>query len=107
MPLVFGVLVDVFLRKAAEENAVETGMESVQVGITHVTDARLGLGRETLNGSIFGESPLQRGTTVRIYDGQCQSGVSHTNVSKRKRFEKTQSEDGPNPAQFVVTSCTV
>lgn len=55
MPLVLGVLVDVFLRKAAEENAVETGMESVQVGITHVTDARLGLGRETSNRSIFGE----------------------------------------------------
>lgn len=49
MPLVLSVLVDVFPRKAAKEDAVETGMESVQVGTTHVTDARLGLERETSN----------------------------------------------------------
>lgn len=49
MPLVLSVLVDVFPRKAAKEDAVETGMESVQVGTTHVTDARLGLGRERAN----------------------------------------------------------
>lgn len=58
MPLALGVLVDVFLRKAAKENAVETGMESVQVGTTHVTDARLGLGRETSSRAIFGERIL-------------------------------------------------
>lgn len=53
MPLVLGVLVDVLLRKAAKEDAVEAGMESVQVGTTHVTDARLGLGRKTSNGEIW------------------------------------------------------
>lgn len=46
MPLVFGVLVDVFLRKTAEKDAVETRVESVQVGATHVTDTRLGLGKK-------------------------------------------------------------
>lgn len=46
MSLVFCVLVDVFLRKAAEKDTVETRMESVQVGATHVTDTRLGLERE-------------------------------------------------------------
>lgn len=40
------MLVDVFLRKTAEKNAVETRVESVQVGTTHVTDARLGLEEE-------------------------------------------------------------
>lgn len=49
MPLVLSVLVDVLPRKTAKEDTVETGMESVQVGTTHVTDARLGLGRETSN----------------------------------------------------------
>lgn len=49
MPLVLSVLVDVFPRKAAKKDTVQTGMESVQVGTTHVTDARLGLGRETSN----------------------------------------------------------
>lgn len=43
MPLVFGVLVDVFLREAAEKDAVQAGVESVEVGAAHVTDARLGL----------------------------------------------------------------
>lgn len=81
MPLALGVLVDVFLRKAAKENAVETGMESVQVGTTHVTDARLGLGRETSSRAIFGERIL--------YDGQWRSGVSHTSVKEPKRLEKT------------------
>lgn len=42
MSLVFCVLVDVFLRKAAEKDAVETRVESVQVGSTHMTDTRLG-----------------------------------------------------------------
>ena len=43
MSLVFGVIVDVFLAEAAEEHAVETGVESVQVGPTDMTDTRLGL----------------------------------------------------------------
>lgn len=43
MSLVFRVLVDVFLRKTAEKDTVETGVEPVQVGATHVTDTRLGL----------------------------------------------------------------
>lgn len=47
MSLVFCVLVDVFLRKTAEKDAVETRVESVQVGATHVTDTRLGLERKT------------------------------------------------------------
>lgn len=47
MSLVFCVLVDVFLRKTAEKYAVETRVESVQVGATHVTDTRLGLERKT------------------------------------------------------------
>lgn len=56
MPLVLGVLVDVFLGEAAEEDAVETGMEPVQVGATHVTDARLGLeGERNIRQGIFGE----------------------------------------------------
>lgn len=48
MPLALGVLVDVFLGEAAEKDAVEAGVESVEVGAAHVTDARLGLveGRE-------------------------------------------------------------
>ena len=41
------MLVDVFLRKTAEKDAVETRVESVQVGATHVTDTRLGLERNT------------------------------------------------------------
>ena len=43
MSFVFGVLVDVFLGEAAEEDAVEAGVELVQVGTAHVTDTRLGL----------------------------------------------------------------
>ena len=43
VPLVFGVIVDVFLAETAEEYAVETGVESVQVGPTDVADTRLGL----------------------------------------------------------------
>lgn len=43
MSFVFGVLVDVFLGEAAEEDAVEAGVEPVQVGTAHVTDTRLGL----------------------------------------------------------------
>lgn len=50
MPLVFGVLVDVFLRKTAEKDAVETRVEPVQVGATHVTDTRLGLERNSKRG---------------------------------------------------------
>lgn len=45
VPLVFGVLVDVFLGEATEKNAVETRVKSVQVGAAHVTDAGLGLGK--------------------------------------------------------------
>lgn len=45
MSLVFRVLVDMFLGKTAKKDAVETRVESVQVGTTHVTDARLGLER--------------------------------------------------------------
>ena len=41
------MIVDVFLRKTAEKDTVETRVESVQVGATHVTDARLGLERKT------------------------------------------------------------
>ena len=40
---VLGVLVDVFLGEAAEEDAVEAGVEPVQVRAAHVTDTRLGL----------------------------------------------------------------
>lgn len=47
MSLVFCVLVDVFLRKTAKKDTVETRVESVQVGATHVTDTRLGLERKT------------------------------------------------------------
>lgn len=43
MPLVLGMLVDVFFGKAGEEDTVEAGVESVEVGATHVTDTRLGL----------------------------------------------------------------
>lgn len=67
MPLALGVLVDVFLRKAAKENAVKTGMESVQVGTTHVTDARLGLGRQTSSRAIFGERILYGGGRRRAF----------------------------------------
>lgn len=55
MPLVLGVFVDVFLGEAAKEDAVETGMEPVQVGTTHVTDTRLGLGERNITQWIFGE----------------------------------------------------
>lgn len=50
MSLVFCVLVDVFLRKTAEKDAVETRVKSVQVGAAHVTDTRLGLERKTQGG---------------------------------------------------------
>lgn len=43
MSFVFGVLVNVFLGEAAEEDAGEAGVEPVQVGAAHVTDTRLGL----------------------------------------------------------------
>ena len=43
VPFVFGVLVDVFLGEAAEEYAVETRVQPVQVGPADVTDARLRL----------------------------------------------------------------
>lgn len=46
MPLVLGMLVDVFFGKAGEEDAVEAGVEPVEVGATHVTDTRLGLKEE-------------------------------------------------------------
>lgn len=78
MPLALGVLVDVFLRKAAKENAVETGMESVQVGTTHVTDARLGLGRETSSRAIFGERILYGGGRRRTFmmdNGEAESAT--------------------------------
>lgn len=79
MPLALGVLVDVFPREAAEEDAVEAGMESVQVGTTHVTDARLGLGRETSNnGYVVRESStaVGGGETIRTQDGQWPGGPS-------------------------------
>lgn len=50
MSLVFRVLVDVFLREAAKKDAVETRVEPVQVGATHVTDTRLGLERKQTRG---------------------------------------------------------
>lgn len=40
MPFVFCMFVNVFLGKAAKEDAVEAGMKSVQVGAAHVTDTR-------------------------------------------------------------------
>lgn len=49
MPLALGVLVDVFLGEAAEKDAVEAGVESVEVGAAHVTDARLGLASPRLS----------------------------------------------------------
>lgn len=61
MPLALGVLVDVLPREAAEEDAVEAGMESVQVGTTHVTDARLGLGERNIKQGICGERILHSG----------------------------------------------
>ena len=39
MPLALGVFVDMFFGKAGEEDAVEAGVESVEVGAAHVTDA--------------------------------------------------------------------
>lgn len=57
MSLVFCVLVDVFLRKTAEKDTVETRVESVQVGATHVTDARLGLQEKTREeGGLVGDT---------------------------------------------------
>ena len=38
MPFALGVFVDVFFGKAGEEDAVETGVESVQVGTAHMAD---------------------------------------------------------------------
>lgn len=55
MSLVFRVLVDVFLREAAEKDAVETRVEPVQVGATHVTDTRLGLERKQTRGRTTGK----------------------------------------------------
>lgn len=56
MSLVFRVLVDVFLRKTAEKDTVETGVEPVQVGATHVTDTRLGLEKKKRKGGLGIES---------------------------------------------------
>lgn len=39
MPFALGMFVDVFFGKAGEEDAVEAGVESVQVGAAHVADA--------------------------------------------------------------------
>lgn len=38
VPFALGVLVDVFFGKAGEEDTVEAGVESVEVGATHVAD---------------------------------------------------------------------
>lgn len=38
MPLALGMLVDVFFGKAGKEDAVKAGVESVEVGATHVAD---------------------------------------------------------------------
>lgn len=43
MPLALGVFVDVFFGKAGEEDAAEAGVEPVEVGAAHVTEAGLGL----------------------------------------------------------------
>lgn len=49
------MLVDVFLRKTAEKDAVEAGVEPVQVCATHVTDTRLGLeGKDVRKGQGIG-----------------------------------------------------
>lgn len=38
MPLVLGMFMDMFFGKAGEEDTVEAGVESVEVGATHVTE---------------------------------------------------------------------
>lgn len=130
MPLVFCVLVDVFLRKTAEKDAVETRMESVQVGATHVTDTRLGLerntrGRKEVGGesekgedSQFGEKILcSRTEPSDIMDSGVgrESGtplpaefdfylpVSHT-LRRTQRLNKARYEDGLNLAGTFDTS---
>lgn len=39
MPFALGMFVDVFLGEAGEEDTVEAGVESVEVGSAHVADA--------------------------------------------------------------------
>lgn len=71
MSLVFCVFVDVFLRKTAKKDAVETRVESVQVGATHVTDTRLGLGRKRPKGGGVGR---EQGTKrIKIKAGEDKS----------------------------------
>lgn len=43
MPLALGMFMDVFFGKAGKEDAVEAGVESVEVGTAHVADTWLGL----------------------------------------------------------------
>lgn len=43
MPFTLGMLMNMFFGKAGKEDAVEAGMESVEVGTAHVADTRLGL----------------------------------------------------------------
>lgn len=38
MPFALGVLVDVFFGKAGEEDTVEAGVKSAEVGTAHVAD---------------------------------------------------------------------
>lgn len=43
VPLCLGMFMDVLLCETAEEDAVEAGVQPVQVHTTHVADAGLGL----------------------------------------------------------------
>lgn len=43
------MFMDVFFGKAGEEDTVEAGVESAEVGAAHVADTGLGLGWETEN----------------------------------------------------------
>lgn len=81
MPLVLGMLVDVFFGKAGEEDAVEAGVESVEVGTTHVTDTRLGL-----------EQKKNKQETRRMIDSEAEpeqpSSVNHMTTCGVMMFHK-------------------
>lgn len=85
MSLVFCVFVDVFLCKTAKKDAVETRVESVQVGATHVTDTRLGLGRRTQGITGVGREQGTKG--IKIKAGKDKSIILRKSSEAGQNFE--------------------
>lgn len=79
MALGLGVLMDVLLGEAAEEDAVEAGVQPVQVHATHVAHARLGL--KCREGTLVSHEPHEPGlqlTPTGALDLGCAAGRIQT-----------------------------